>query len=62
MGCMVRPEVSEEVIQEVESLTDGDFAVADTKVSFEDRVKKLTQKYERLEKRANSSAPRRIDR
>jgi hypothetical protein len=45
---MVRPEISEEVIQQVEELTAGEFNVSDEKVSFEDRVRILAQNYQAL--------------
>jgi hypothetical protein len=45
---MPRPEVSGEVIQAVEELTDGDFNVPAHRVTFEDRVRVLAKQYQEL--------------
>lgn len=48
---MFRPELDDEVKEQVEALTSEDFNVKDSKVSFNDRVRVLTEKY----KKSNST-------
>jgi hypothetical protein len=40
---MFRPELDDEVKEQVEYLTDGKFAVKESKVSFNDRLLKLIE-------------------
>lgn len=50
---MARPEISEEVKQKVEDLTDEYFNVPSHRVTFEDRVKIMVEKVRTYEEQEN---------
>lgn len=49
---MFRPEIDDEIQESIESLTSGEFAVKESKVSFNDRLRRLIDMYE--DERKNS--------
>lgn len=48
VGDMPRPEISEEVKEQVESLTKGDFSVPEHRVTFNDRLRILLERHEEM--------------
>jgi hypothetical protein len=55
MADMARPQVSEEVKERVESLTQGDFNVPAHRVTFDDRLRLVLNRYEEKLNAENST-------
>jgi|APHM01.1.fsa_nt_gi hypothetical protein len=55
---MFRPEVDDEIQEQVEELTSGEFAVKGSKVSFNDRLRRLITMYEDEQQKSQFGGPR----